>query len=156
MAKFTVQFFSPFHLLLHTLILPKFIVLKKAPKIFLLLLVLAPSIFFSSQAFVGNTAAIENGKLKVTGPGKFVLALEDIETLEWIQELPKLSGTGGFSLGWVKKGNFIRKSDQKSVRIIKNEATRFIHLTTEKMEFYFNLDNAEATDKVYRQLSENL
>jgi hypothetical protein len=70
--------------------------LKKFPKFFLLLLVLAPSVFFISQAFSDNHIYIENQRLKITGPGKFQLHVDDIDSVAWVRDLPELGGTGGF------------------------------------------------------------
>lgn len=116
-------------------------------------MVLAPSIFFISQAFAANHATLTYDTLEVTGPGKFTLKLKDIVAVEWVEVVPELSGTGGFSLGLVKKGNFIRKSDQVKVRVIKNQETKFIHLTTKGLEVYFNLDDAAETEAVFTELS---
>jgi hypothetical protein len=130
----------------------KIVAMKKFPKIILLLLVLAPSVFFLSRAFAGTKAELMEGKLVVTGPGSFELPLEDIKEINWVEAMPELSGTGGFSLGWVKKGDFIRSSDKESVRIIKNREAGFIHLITTGKEIYFNLDTETGTHRLLEKL----
>ncbi len=129
--------------------------MKKFPKILLLLLVLAPSVFFLSRAFAATTAQIIDQKLVVTGPGSFELPLDEIEEIGQVQQLPELSGTGGLSLGLIKKGNFIRASDQAAVRVIKNRDTDFVHLVTKGKEVYFNLKSRKETEELYKALLEN-
>ncbi len=123
--------------------------MQNAKKLLLLLLVLLPSIFFLSKAFSGSTAQMENGILKITGAGAIEIILEDVQVAELQEELPETNGTGGFSLGIVKKGNFIRSSDSQQIRIIKNASTPFIHLKTEKQELYFNLENPDLTKALF-------
>lgn len=124
-------------------------------KILLLILVLLPSIFFLSRAFSGNSASIEKGKLVVTGPGGFEKELEDISRIEVINGLPELSGTGGFSLGLIKKGNFIRAKDNKEVRLVKNSEELYIHLVDDReMEAYLSLGSKKETRSLYSELRE--
>lgn len=126
--------------------------MKKFPKVILLLIVLAPSVFFLSRAFAGIEVELIEDKLVLTGPGSFELSMEDVKEIEWVESLPEISGTGGFSLGWIKKGDFIRSSDQESIRIIKNRDTGFIHLITTGKEIYFNLDTDTGTQLLLEEL----
>jgi hypothetical protein len=52
----------------------------------------------------------------------------------------------------VKKGNFIRKHDQKQIRLIKNYDQDFIYLKAEGMEYYFNLETLTETEEWYGRL----
>jgi hypothetical protein len=72
--------------------------------------------------------------------------------LSWLEELPELAGTPGFSLGLVKKGNFIRAEDGAEIRVIRNEERGFIYLNTERGEIYFNLKSEEETRALYSDL----
>lgn len=121
-------------------------------KIILLLVVLAPSIFFVSQAFSGNSAKINGDQLEISGPGGLNIFLSDIENLEMVDKLPETSGTGGFALGLIKKGNFIRSSDQEEIRLIKNGDGPYIHLTSKRGELYFDLESYTETEKIYEEL----
>lgn len=126
--------------------------MQNLKKLILLLVVLLPSIFFLSKAFGSNSASVENGKLVITGAGGVTIPLEEIQTVEEVEQLPELSGTGGFSLGFIKKGKFIRTSDQQTVRVIKNNDHYFLHLITEEEEVYFNLDSKVDTQKILEKL----
>lgn len=126
--------------------------MKNWKKVLLLLLVLSPSFFFLSRAFGGNTATLEEKKLDVDGAGAFEVGLSDIDSVALLQDLPELRGTGGFSLGWVKKGDFIRESDLETVRIVKNQDKDFIYLKTDAYEVYFNLSNEEENRQLFKDL----
>ena len=115
-------------------------------------MVLSPSFFFLGRAFADNTALVENGALELSGPGSFKVALADVDSLELINALPETAGTGGFSLGLIKKGNFVRKSDQRSIRLVKNNDEAFIYLRAEGEEYYFSLASAAATKEMYQTL----
>lgn len=129
--------------------------MKKWKQILLLLLVLAPSFFFLSKAFSSNRAVLDQGMLEINGPGGIDLRLDEISELEWVEQLPELAGTPGFSLGLIKKGNFIRAEDEVEVRVIKNQENGFIHLYTERGEVYFNLNSEEDTRALYADLQAN-
>lgn len=126
--------------------------MKNWKKVLLLLLVLSPSFFFLSRAFGGNTATLEENKLDVDGAGAFEVSLSDIDSVALLQDLPELRGTGGFSLGWVKKGDFIRESDLETVRIVKNQDKDFIYLKTDAYEVYFNLSDEEENRQLFKDL----
>lgn len=126
--------------------------MKKWKQILLLVLVLTPSVFFISKAFSSNRAVLDKEVLEISGPGGLDIRLADISELEWVDDLPELSGTPGFSLGFIKKGNFIRTEDELEVRIIRNQDYGFIHLITERGEIYFNLSSEEDTRAVYSDL----
>jgi hypothetical protein len=126
--------------------------MKNWQKYLLLILVLSPSFFFLGRAFADNMAQLEEGQLELSGPGAFSVALADVDSLSLTDTLPQTAGTGGFALGWIKKGNFIRQSDQKQVRILKNSATPFIYLRAQEEEYYFSLSSPEGTQQLYRQL----
>ncbi len=101
-----------------------------------------------------NTVELKEGTLEINGAGGLETKVSDFESLELVTALPELGGTGGFSLGLVKKGNFIRTSDQAMVRVIKNDDQQFIHYTTSTMDVYFSLSNKEQTLKLFQELSE--
>lgn len=122
-------------------------------KILLLVLVLSPSLFFLSRAFSGNTAELNAQKLTVSGPGGFEVALADVDSLAQIDTLPETAGTGGFALGWIKKGDFIRKSDKRKIRVVKNQEKDFIYLKARGYEIYFNLEEPSATQNLYTDLA---
>ncbi len=126
--------------------------MKNWKKLLLLLLVLTPSFFFLSQAFSSNRAVLEDGMLEITGPGGLELQLEEIHELEWVASLPDLAGTPGFSLGLIKKGNFIRAHDEMEVRVIKNNDAGFIRMQTDRGEIYLNLNNEADTKSLYSDL----
>lgn len=126
--------------------------MQNLKKVILLLVVLLPSIFFLSKAFSSNSASVENSKLIITGAGGVAIPLEKIQTIKEVEQLPELSGTGGFSLGFIKKGKFIRTSDQQTVRVIKNSDRYFLHLITEEEEVYFNLGSKADTERILEQL----
>tara|TARA_R110000850_G_scaffold7745_11_gene28457 strand:+ start:380 stop:763 length:384 start_codon:yes stop_codon:yes gene_type:complete len=127
--------------------------MKNWKKVILLLVVLFPSFFFLSKAFSSNDIYVEENELIIKGAGGVEIHKDDITSIEVIAELPELSGTGGMSLGLIKKGNFIRASDQKEVRVVKNGDGHFIHLTTETMEVYFNLKTELETEGVLSQIN---
>lgn len=118
-------------------------------KLILIIVVLLPSLFFVSRAFGGNDAQVEDGKLTISGAGGVEVALSEIDAAEMVEQLPELSGTEGFSLGLIKKGDFIRTADQKKVRVVKNRDEGFIHVTTAKDEMYFNLGSERETREVF-------
>ncbi len=122
-------------------------------KLILLLVVLMPSIFFLTKAFSSNAAKTEGSRLEITGAGGFEVAYADIDSLQLVDELPDLAGTGGFSLGWIKKGNFIRRADQKEIRVVKNDEGPFIFLVDGEFEAYFNLSAAAATQNLYNKIA---
>ncbi len=122
-------------------------------KIILLIVVLLPSFFFLSKAFSSNDIYVENEELIIKGAGGLEIHKDDITSIEVVKDLPELSGTGGMSLGLIKKGNFIRESDQKQIRVVKNGDGHYIHLTTEKMEVYFNLKTEMETEGILSQLN---
>ncbi len=126
--------------------------MKKWKQLLLLLIVLMPSFFFLSKAFSSNRAVLDNGILIISGPGGLELPLSEVSEVTWLDELPELAGTPGFSLGLVKKGNFIRAEDGKEVRVMRNGESGFIYLTTERGEVYFNLKSEEGTRALYRNL----
>ncbi len=122
-------------------------------KVILLIVVLLPSFFFLSKAFSSNDIYVENNELIIKGAGGLEIHQDDISSIEVVAELPELSGTGGMSLGLIKKGNFIREADQKEVRVVKNGDGHYIHLTTEKMEVYFNLKTELETEGILSQIN---
>ena len=126
--------------------------MKNLKRILLLLLVLTPSFFFLSKAFSSNRVILNDQTLEVSGPGGLDIPLSDIHELQWLEDLPELSGTPGFSLGLIKKGNFIRASDGMEIRVIKNGERGFIHLQTERGEVYLNLPSIEDTRSLYSDL----
>ena len=126
--------------------------MKKGKQLLLLLIVLLPSFFFLSKAFSSNKATLTSTSLEISGPGGLDLPLSEINTIEWQDELPELNGTPGFSLGLVKKGNFIRAEDGLEIRLMRNGERGFIHLTTERGEVYFNLKSSEETLSLYQDL----
>lgn len=130
--------------------------MKNWKKIVLLLVVLAPSFFFLSRAFGSNDAYLEDDRLKVTGAGGFQVLWDDIDEVEMRDVLPETRNSGSFSLGLVKKGNFVRVSDQKEIRVIKNAELGFIHLQTGIGEIYMNLSAEEETRELYQQLKAKL
>lgn len=121
-------------------------------KIILLIVVLLPSVFFLSKAFNNNSIKIQDEKLVVTGAGGLELALDDIERIEVIKDLPELNGTGGFSLGLIKKGKFIRASDQKKVHVLKNGDGYYLHIITKDQEIYLNTESELGTEGLLSQL----
>jgi hypothetical protein len=125
-------------------------------KVLLLLLVLCPSFFFLSRAFSGNRAELGPAKLELSGPGGFEVAIADIDSLALIDSLPETTGTGGFALGWIKKGDFIRKSDNRKIRLVKNQEQDFIYLRARGYEIYFNLEEPSATQNLYQDLEQKL
>ncbi len=127
--------------------------MKNWKKVILLLVVLFPSFFFLSKAFSSNDIYVEENELIIKGAGGLEIHKDDISSIEVIAELPELSGTGGMSLGLIKKGNFIRASDQKEVRVVKNGDGHFIHLTTETIEVYFNLKTELETEGILSQIN---
>lgn len=126
--------------------------MKNWKKIVFLLVVLAPSFFFLSRAFSSNSVSFEEERLKVSGAGGFQVLWQDIDAVEMVDALPETRNSGSFSLGLIKKGNFIRVSDEKEVRVIKNADQNFIHLQTGIGEIYMNLNSEEATAQLYDQL----
>lgn len=126
--------------------------MKNWKKIVLLLLVLSPSFFFISRAFGGNSATLKDDSLELSGPGGFKVALADIDSVALLADMPETAGTGGFSLGLIKKGDFIRKSDNKTVRIIKNQDDDFIYLQTPQHEIYFNLNDETENRQLFTDL----
>lgn len=126
--------------------------MKKWKQILLLLLVMMPSFFFLSRAFSSNRAVLDEGTLDISGPGGLELPLSEVSEVSWLEELPDLAGTPGFSLGLIKKGNFIRAADGMEIRVIRNADQGFIHLNTEIGEIYFNLKSEEETRALYRDL----
>lgn len=127
--------------------------MKNWKKILLLLVVLSPSFFFLSRAFGPNRATLDEGSLSLSGPGSFKLRLYDIDSLNFINQLPQLAGSSGFSLGWIKKGDFIRKRDRATIRLVKNRESGFIFLRSEQGEaYYFNLADSADTGALYRDL----
>ncbi len=122
-------------------------------KVILLIVVLLPSFFFLSKAFSSNDIYVEENKLIIKGAGGLEINKDDITNIEVIAELPELGGTGGMSLGLIKKGNFIRASDQKEVRVVKNGDGHYIHLTTDEMEVYFNLKTELETEGILSQIN---
>ena len=128
--------------------------MKNWKKILLLLLVLSPSFFFLSRAFGGNSATLSESKLDVDGAGAFEVNLNDIDSLALIQNLPALKGTGGFTLGWIKKGDFIRESDLETIRVVKNQDADFIYLKTADFEIYFNLSDDAENKKLFQDLQQ--
>ncbi len=121
-------------------------------KVLLLLVVLLPSVFFVSRAFKSNRATVENDQLIISGAGGLAIPLQEIQGVKTVAELPELGNTGSFSLGLIKKGNFIRTSDQEKVRVIKNGEGPFIHLETTQGEIYFNLDSRDETREILTTL----
>ena len=126
--------------------------MKKWKQLLLLFIVLLPSFFFLSKAFSSNRAVLDNGVLDISGPGGLELPLSEVSEVTWVDELPELAGTPGFSLGLVKKGNFIRAEDGMEIRVMSNTEKGFIHLKTERGEVYFNLKSSEETRSLYRDL----
>ena len=101
-----------------------------------------------------SSVELKDGQLEITGAGGLEVNVSDFESLELTSALPELSGTGGYSFGLVKKGNFIRTSDKATVRVIKNNDEQFIHYTTADMEVYFSLSSKEQTMALFQELSE--
>lgn len=128
--------------------------MKNWKKILLLLLVLSPSFFFLSRAFGGNSATLTEGKLDVDGAGAFEISLRKVDTVALLESLPVLKGTGGFALGWVKKGDFIRESDLETVRVVKNQDKDFIYLKTDAHEVYFNLSDEVENRQLFKDLQQ--
>jgi hypothetical protein len=126
--------------------------MKKWKQLLLLLIVLMPSFFFLSKAFSSNRVELNNRVLDISGPGGLELPLSEISEVSWVEEMPELAGTPGFSLGLVKKGNFIRAEDGKEVRVMRNGESGFIHLHTDRGEVYFNLKSEEDTRALYSDL----
>lgn len=126
-------------------------------KILLLILVLLPSFFFLSRAFSSSSAEVSEGKLIVSGAGGFEKELDKLAELNTVDQLPELQGTGGFSLGWIKKGNFIRKSDQEEIRVVKNDDHYFLHLIDKSgKEAYLNLSSAEDTRSLQEEIERGI
>jgi hypothetical protein len=130
--------------------------MKNWKKIVFLLVVLAPSVFFLSRAFGSNSVSLEDDRLKVTGAGGFQVLWEDIDEVKMVDDLPETRNSGSFSLGLIKKGNFIRVSDEKEIRVIKNADRNFIHLETGIGEIYMNLNAEEETRGLYQELKAEL
>ncbi|MDZ7847953.1 MAG: hypothetical protein U5L96_15040 [Owenweeksia sp.] len=128
--------------------------MKNWKKIILLLLVLSPSFFFLSRAFAANEAVIKEQRLHIEGPGGVDVNLAAIKRVSWMTELPELQGTGGFSLGLIKKGNFIRASDKAEVRVIKNDEAGYIYLRTEIGDIYLSLSSEKKTRTLFNQLED--
>lgn len=126
--------------------------MKKWKQLLLLFIVLLPSFFFLSKAFSSNRTLLDNGVLDISGPGGLELPLSEVSEVSWLEELPELSGTPGFSLGLVKKGNFIRAEDGMEVRVMRNGDRGFIYLNTDRGEIYFNLKSEEETRALYSDL----
>ena len=102
-----------------------------------------------------NQVELKDDQLEITGAGGMTVNITEIESLELVSELPELSGTGGFSLGLIKKGNFIRSIDQAKVRVIKNSDGKFIVFKYNDQDVYLSLSNSEQTMELYQGLSES-
>lgn len=127
--------------------------MKDWKKYIVLLVVLLPSIFFISRAFGNNSISLKDDKLSISGAGGVEIPFHEIDSMVVVKNLPELNGTGGISLGIIKKGNFLRASDGKRIRVVKNSATHFIHLYSKDVELYFNLDSEKETDAVFQKLT---
>lgn len=85
--------------------------------------------------------------------GRFELALDDIDSCELVDELPKMSRVNGFASEKMREGKFSVKEQGVCEICLDPSESPFIMLTAGGRTYYFNLETPEETRVVFEAIN---
>lgn len=84
---------------------------------------------------------------------EYRIPLEDIETVELVEELPSMSKRVGSAMDSMLKGSFLDEEYQSCKVCVRRQEPPFVKLVTEDgMIYYFNDEEPEVTEEVYEKI----
>ena len=108
----------------------------------LVLLAVLALFFYEGQA---NKFSIENQRIEITGSYGERFALQDMESIEWVESLPPIRmKVHGFQVGETSKGIFKTQDGQKIKLIISENQSHYLHITKKDgAQLYFGASEEE-------------
>lgn len=117
------------------------------------ILALAVIIGFTIYSTSSTQVNISNKELSISGLYGETISKSNVKNVEWMDGTPSLGlRTNGFSLGYVKKGNFRYNGTSAKVFIeTENKPSVILHLTNNKL-IILSLKDQEEMSKIYNSL----
>ena len=106
-----------------------------------------------SQVIGEHKVVVTDASVKVSGMFGKTFALEDVESIREVQEMPKITlRTNGLGLGSIQRGQFRLEGAKKAYLYLSKGGGPYIEILTEDFPVYINFRDEEA----YRKTLETL
>jgi hypothetical protein len=127
--------------------------MSKNLHVLIVITILIPVAFVFYSIFTFQELKIEEDKFEVGGFFGYEIPIEQIDTIMLLDVMPNLWASGGLEYGEVKKGNFVRGSDQKRVQVAVHHEDLYIKMVTKDFQIYFyNAERIRDTKMLYDKL----
>ena len=121
--------------------------------IFFMIAVLIYIVFDLSKTLKDNQILIHSNSIEITGEYGIKISKDKIKLIKLVVSYPELSHkSNGFSIGYVKKGQFITNKNIKVKLLINSQKTPLILIITkDNLEIYYSSKNKSNQD-IYKKM----